>query len=155
MSNSLTVSRKSGRHSGAGTATINFINSDRGQGTQTRTATLTVNAPVLQVTPTGNIVAAGNQGATRSTVKLPANEPLTDVGVRGPGDPIRVAMSGGYGTHRCRLWSPVCRPVGGIELLHELSFIWNVESGELVTGLLGRGIERLHSAVFSPDGKRL
>jgi hypothetical protein len=43
-------------------ATINFINSDTGQGTQTRTATLTVNAPVLQLTPTANILAAGNQG---------------------------------------------------------------------------------------------
>jgi hypothetical protein len=42
---------------------ITFTNSDTGQGTQTRTATLTVNAPVLQVTPTGNIVVAGNQGA--------------------------------------------------------------------------------------------
>jgi hypothetical protein len=43
-------------------ATINFTNSDTGQGTQTRTATLTVNAPVLQVVPTTNVVAAGNQG---------------------------------------------------------------------------------------------
>jgi hypothetical protein len=43
--------------------TINFINSDTGQGTRTRTATLTVNAPVLQVVPTGNITVAGNQGA--------------------------------------------------------------------------------------------
>jgi hypothetical protein len=46
-----------------GPTTITFTNSDTGQGTQTRTATLTVNAPVLQVTPTTNIVAAGNQGA--------------------------------------------------------------------------------------------
>jgi hypothetical protein len=43
-------------------ATINFTNSDTGQGTQTRTATLTVSAPVLQVTPAANILAAGNQG---------------------------------------------------------------------------------------------
>jgi hypothetical protein len=42
---------------------ITFTNSDTGQGTQTRTATLTVNAPVLQVAPTGNITVAGNQGA--------------------------------------------------------------------------------------------
>jgi Divergent InlB B-repeat domain/Viral BACON domain len=46
-----------------GPATIIFTNSDTGQGTQSRTATLTVNAPVLQVTPTANILAAGNQGA--------------------------------------------------------------------------------------------
>jgi hypothetical protein len=44
-------------------ATVNFINSDTGQGTQTRTATLTINAPVLQVTPTANIAVAGNQVA--------------------------------------------------------------------------------------------
>jgi hypothetical protein len=45
---------------------ITFTNSDTGQGTQTRTATLTVNpppSPALQVTPTGNIVVARNQGA--------------------------------------------------------------------------------------------
>jgi hypothetical protein len=46
---------------------ITFTNSDTGQGTQTRTATLTVNPPVLQVTPTGNIVAAGNEGALASS----------------------------------------------------------------------------------------
>jgi hypothetical protein len=48
-----------------GPTTITFTNSDTGQGTQTRTATLTVNppSPALQVTPTGNIVVAGNQGA--------------------------------------------------------------------------------------------
>jgi hypothetical protein len=46
-----------------GPTTITFTNADTGQGTQTRTATLTVNAPVLQVTPNGNIVVAGNQGA--------------------------------------------------------------------------------------------
>jgi hypothetical protein len=46
-----------------GPTNITFTNSDTGQGTQTRTATLTVNAPVLQVTPTGNIVATGNEGA--------------------------------------------------------------------------------------------
>jgi hypothetical protein len=45
---------------------ITFTNSDIGQGTQTRTATLTVNptsSPALQVTPTANIFVAGNQGA--------------------------------------------------------------------------------------------
>jgi hypothetical protein len=46
-----------------GPTTITFTNSDTGQGTQTRMATLTVIAPVLQVTPTTNIVAGGNQGA--------------------------------------------------------------------------------------------
>jgi hypothetical protein len=46
-------------------ATITFTNSDTGQGTQNRTATLTVNPPssALQVTPTSNIVVTGNQGA--------------------------------------------------------------------------------------------
>jgi hypothetical protein len=46
-----------------GPTNITLTNSDTGQGTQTRTATLTVNAPVLQVTPTANILATGNQGA--------------------------------------------------------------------------------------------
>jgi hypothetical protein len=45
-----------------GPIAITFTNADTGQGTQTRTATLTVNAPALQVTPTANIVVAGNQG---------------------------------------------------------------------------------------------
>jgi len=39
-----------------GPTTITFTNLTNGQGTQTRTATLTVNSP-LQVTPTTNIVA--------------------------------------------------------------------------------------------------
>jgi hypothetical protein len=45
-------------------AAINFTNSDTGQGTQSRTATLTVNppTPVLQVTPTTSIVTSGTQG---------------------------------------------------------------------------------------------
>jgi Divergent InlB B-repeat domain/Viral BACON domain len=45
-------------------AAITFTNSDTGQGTQSRTATLTVNppTPVLQVTPTTSIVASGTQG---------------------------------------------------------------------------------------------
>jgi hypothetical protein len=49
-----------------GPFTITFTNSDTGQGTQIRTATLTVNpppSPVLQVVPNANIVVAGNQGA--------------------------------------------------------------------------------------------
>jgi hypothetical protein len=46
-------------------ATINFTNSDTGQGSQTRTASLTVNAAstsALQVTPATNIAASGTQG---------------------------------------------------------------------------------------------
>jgi hypothetical protein len=50
-----------------GPTNITFTNSDTGQGTQTRTATLTVNAPVLQVAPTGNITVAGNQSALPSS----------------------------------------------------------------------------------------
>jgi hypothetical protein len=42
--------------------TITFTNLDTGQGTQIRTATLTVNPPALQVTPTTNIAASGTQG---------------------------------------------------------------------------------------------
>jgi hypothetical protein len=45
-----------------GPTTITFTNSDTGQGTQTRTATLIVNPLALQVVPTTNVVAAGNQG---------------------------------------------------------------------------------------------
>jgi hypothetical protein len=45
-----------------GPTTITFTNSDTGQGTQTRTATLTVNPPALQVTPNTNIAASGAQG---------------------------------------------------------------------------------------------
>jgi hypothetical protein len=47
-----------------GPTTITFTNSDTGQGTQTRTATLTVNppAPVLQVSPTTSIAASGTHG---------------------------------------------------------------------------------------------
>jgi hypothetical protein len=47
-------------------SSINFNNATNGQGNTTRIATLTVNSPpspALQVTPTGNIVVAGNQGA--------------------------------------------------------------------------------------------
>jgi hypothetical protein len=43
-------------------ATITFTNKDTGQGTQTRSATLTVNPPPMQVTPASNIVATGSQG---------------------------------------------------------------------------------------------
>ena len=45
-----------------GPTTITFTNSDTGQGTQTRTATLSVNPPALQVTPATNIIAAGTHG---------------------------------------------------------------------------------------------
>jgi len=47
-----------------GPTTITFTNSTNGQGTQTRTATLTVKppAPVLQVTPATNIAASGPPG---------------------------------------------------------------------------------------------
>jgi hypothetical protein len=38
------------------------FNSDTGYGTQTRTATLTVNPPLLQVAPLTNMVTAANQG---------------------------------------------------------------------------------------------
>jgi hypothetical protein len=44
-----------------GPTTITFANSDTGYGTTTVTATLTV-IPVLQVTPTTNMVTAANQG---------------------------------------------------------------------------------------------
>jgi virginiamycin B lyase len=43
-------------------ATIAFTNSDTGLGTQTRTATLTVNPPGLNVTPATGIAASGPQG---------------------------------------------------------------------------------------------
>jgi hypothetical protein len=43
---------------------ISFNNTTNGQGNTTRVAMLTVNAPpALQVAPTGNIVATGNEGA--------------------------------------------------------------------------------------------
>jgi hypothetical protein len=45
-----------------GPTTITFTNSDTGQGTQTRTATLTVNLPGLTVTPSTAIAASGQQG---------------------------------------------------------------------------------------------
>jgi hypothetical protein len=45
-----------------GPATITFTNTDTGQGTQARTATLTVNPRALQVTPSTNIAASGQQG---------------------------------------------------------------------------------------------
>ena len=67
-------------------ATINFTNSDTGQGTQTRTATLTVNAPVLQVTPATNIVATGNQGALASSsfqFQLSANAGTVNYSISG------------------------------------------------------------------------
>jgi Divergent InlB B-repeat domain len=45
-----------------GPTTITFTNSDTGQGTQTRTATLTVNPPALQVTPATGSTASGTHG---------------------------------------------------------------------------------------------
>jgi hypothetical protein len=45
-----------------GPTAITFTNSDTGQGTQTRTATLTVNPPALLVVPTTNILASGIHG---------------------------------------------------------------------------------------------
>jgi hypothetical protein len=45
-----------------GPTTITFANSGTGQGTQTRTATLIVNPPALQVTPATSIAASGTQG---------------------------------------------------------------------------------------------
>jgi streptogramin lyase len=45
-----------------GPTNITFTNADTGQGTQTLTATLTVNPPALQVAPTTNIAASGTQG---------------------------------------------------------------------------------------------
>jgi hypothetical protein len=43
-------------------ATITFTNTDTGRGTQTRMATLTVNPRRLQVSPSKNIAASGQQG---------------------------------------------------------------------------------------------
>jgi hypothetical protein len=45
-----------------GPTTVTFTNSETGQGTQARMATLSVNPPALQVAPTTNIVASGTQG---------------------------------------------------------------------------------------------
>jgi hypothetical protein len=45
-----------------GPTTITFTNSDTGQGTQIRTATLTVNPPALQVTPDSGSTASGTHG---------------------------------------------------------------------------------------------
>jgi Divergent InlB B-repeat domain len=49
-----------------GPTTITFTNTDTGQGTQSRSATLTVNPLGLQVTPTTGIVASGMQGGAFS-----------------------------------------------------------------------------------------
>jgi hypothetical protein len=43
-------------------AIITFTNLSTGQGTQSRTATLTVYPPAIQLTPATNIVASGRQG---------------------------------------------------------------------------------------------
>jgi hypothetical protein len=45
-----------------GPTTITFTNANTGQGTQTRTATLTVNPPALQVTPATGDAASGTHG---------------------------------------------------------------------------------------------
>jgi Divergent InlB B-repeat domain/Viral BACON domain len=45
-----------------GPTNITFTNSDTGQGTQTRTATLTVNPPALLVAPTTGVSASGTHG---------------------------------------------------------------------------------------------
>jgi hypothetical protein len=45
-----------------GPATITFANTATGHGTQTRTATLTVNPPALQVTPATSSTASGTHG---------------------------------------------------------------------------------------------
>jgi hypothetical protein len=45
-----------------GPTTITFTNANTGQGTQTRTATLTVNPPALQVTPAAGDTASGTHG---------------------------------------------------------------------------------------------
>jgi hypothetical protein len=59
-----------------GPITITFTNSDTGQGTQSRTATLTVNPPALLVAPTTDIAASGTHGGPFSpssfTYKLSA-----------------------------------------------------------------------------------
>jgi hypothetical protein len=49
-----------------GPTAITFTNADTGQGTQTRTATLTVNPAALQVTPATGISASGTHGGTFS-----------------------------------------------------------------------------------------
>jgi hypothetical protein len=49
-----------------GPTTIKFTNTDTGRGTQSRSATLTVNPLGLQVTPTTGIVASGMQGGAFS-----------------------------------------------------------------------------------------
>ena len=46
--------------------TITFTNSDTGQGTQSRTATLTVNPPAIQVSPSTDIASSGTHGGTFS-----------------------------------------------------------------------------------------
>jgi hypothetical protein len=49
-----------------GPTSIIFTNTDTGQGTQSRTATLTVNPPALQVSPSTDIAASGTHGGTFS-----------------------------------------------------------------------------------------
>jgi hypothetical protein len=60
---------------------ISFNNTTNGQGNTTRLATLTVNAPpALQVAPTGNIVARGNEGAlAASSFQFSARPPAPSI----------------------------------------------------------------------------
>jgi hypothetical protein len=66
---------------------INFNNTTSGQGNTTRVAMLTVNAPPsLQVTPTADIVAAGNEGALAPSsfqYQLSANAGTVDYSISG------------------------------------------------------------------------
>jgi hypothetical protein len=56
-----------------GPTTITFTNLGTGQGTQTRTAILTVNPPALQVTPATGIAASGTHGGTFSRHRSPTS----------------------------------------------------------------------------------
>ena len=66
-------------------ATITFTNATNGQGTQSRSATLTVNPPALTVTPSGNIAASGVEGGpfkpTSFTYKLGATSGGVDYSI--------------------------------------------------------------------------
>jgi hypothetical protein len=57
-----TVNSNANSRAASDNATITFTNMVTGQGTQIRTATLTVNPPALQVSPSTNIVASGTHG---------------------------------------------------------------------------------------------
>jgi hypothetical protein len=88
-----------------GPFTITFTNADTGQGTQTRTATLTVSPLGLQVTPgtnidkSGNIVVSGTQGGPFS----PTSE-VIEVAVVGQQlcqSPTGIEHAGFYSIFRC------------------------------------------------------